>query len=344
MNKKTNEKVIQIAVGVTSISLLFVAGFLYINYASNNTLTSNSGLERTVSGALTLGAYQATSAPDPTPYSSSSPYPSPTSSAYSSPTPDPYLTPSPPSTPTSPSNSTPTPVGTTSPTTTPFSTPQSTVTPDPLVVSTPFPSYSPAVKPASTPSTPSTIPSKSPEPSTTPFASDHPTSTPPSPSNNSPQPNSSPPAIPPGQPKISIARTPNSTDNALPGITFSGNTTPGKDVTLTIHSNDIIVVRVVADNQGFWSYLLTYPLEPGDHTLTVSTPDQKGIASTTVKNFFISPVYAASSLNGKSPIPLDPLSLVPQSYMLLFAVVLLLACTATVSIYRHQLREDANSI
>jgi hypothetical protein len=80
---------------------------------------------------------------------------------------------------------------------------------------------------------------------------------------------------------------------------FSGVASPGAEVQITIHS-DPIETKVKASNAGQWSYRPIAPLEPGQHTITVTTKDQFGILKTVSQSFT---VFAEGSQVNQSATP-----------------------------------------
>ncbi len=81
---------------------------------------------------------------------------------------------------------------------------------------------------------------------------------------------------------------------------FKGTALPNEDVTITIHSGEIITTKVTADTSGNWSFRPSSPLSPGQHTITISTTNASGIIQTIQKSFT---VYAAGSQVDQSATP-----------------------------------------
>ena len=83
---------------------------------------------------------------------------------------------------------------------------------------------------------------------------------------------------------------------------FKGTALPNEQVTITIHSTDIITKTVTADANGNWSFRPDQPLTPGQHTITIATTNKSGIIQTIQKSFT---VYAAGTqlAQGASPVP-----------------------------------------
>lgn len=89
---------------------------------------------------------------------------------------------------------------------------------------------------------------------------------------------------------------------------FKGKATPNEDVEITIHSDDNISARVVADQNGNWTYRPDTSLTPGTHTITIKTKDSFGILKTITQQFT---VYAAGSQVGESATPSATLTPTP---------------------------------
>ncbi|MGH2565047.1 MAG: Ig-like domain-containing protein, partial [Ginsengibacter sp.] len=117
----------------------------------------------------------------------------------------------------------------------------------------------------------------------------------------------------------------NSTESATPNIltpkidqefrdqqpTFQGTALPNTDVELTIQSDQEITTTVQSDANGQWKYRPDTALSPGNHTLTVKTPDASGILRTLTQSFtvfaqgsqFTEPSISPSSTPTASPTP-----------------------------------------
>lgn len=68
--------------------------------------------------------------------------------------------------------------------------------------------------------------------------------------------------------------------------TFRGKAVPSEEVTITIESTPI-TTTVTADKNGNWSYRPSTPLEPGEHTITITTKNQFGILQKITKTFTV---------------------------------------------------------
>lgn len=68
---------------------------------------------------------------------------------------------------------------------------------------------------------------------------------------------------------------------------FKGTALPNAAVAITINSDTQIDTTVTADSNGNWQYRPTEPLDPGDHTVTIKTPNASGIMQTITNNFTV---------------------------------------------------------
>lgn len=94
---------------------------------------------------------------------------------------------------------------------------------------------------------------------------------------------------------------------------FTGTAAPGSSVTVVIHSDEKIQTTIKADATGTWTFRPSTPLSPGQHTITITAPDQFGILRTIVQSFT---VYAAGSQVNQSATPsatLTPTSIPTQT-------------------------------
>ncbi|HEX8932398.1 MAG TPA: Ig-like domain-containing protein, partial [Patescibacteria group bacterium] len=73
---------------------------------------------------------------------------------------------------------------------------------------------------------------------------------------------------------------------------FKGKAVPNANVTITINSTQTITSTVQTDANGNWQYRPDIPLDPGTHTITMSTLDASGLIKTISQSFT---VYAAGS-------------------------------------------------
>lgn len=81
---------------------------------------------------------------------------------------------------------------------------------------------------------------------------------------------------------------------------FNGTASPNSQVTVTIHSDEKITATVKTSANGTWTYRPTQQLSPGQHTITITAPDQFGILRTIQQSFT---VYAAGSQVNQSATP-----------------------------------------
>lgn len=68
---------------------------------------------------------------------------------------------------------------------------------------------------------------------------------------------------------------------------FKGTAAPNSTVTISIHSDAAVTTQITADSNGNWIYRPSTPLQPGQHTITITTPDQYGILHTLTQNFTV---------------------------------------------------------
>ena len=73
---------------------------------------------------------------------------------------------------------------------------------------------------------------------------------------------------------------------------FKGTAQPNETVSIVIHSNEQIKTQVTTDANGNWSFRPTSALSPGEHTISITSPDASGILRTITQTFTI---YAAGS-------------------------------------------------
>jgi len=96
--------------------------------------------------------------------------------------------------------------------------------------------------------------------------------------------------------------TPEKPDQSFtdPQPLFKGTAPPNEEVTITIHSDDVITKTVTADSNGNWSFRPSTPLSPGQHTITITTKNQYGVLQTIERSFT---VYAAGTQIDQSTTP-----------------------------------------
>lgn len=85
---------------------------------------------------------------------------------------------------------------------------------------------------------------------------------------------------------------------------FEGHALPNSFITLYIYSSLPIIVTTKVDANGYWSYVLSKPLEAGEHEIYVAVTDNAGkiIAKSEPKPFFILAAQAVSAADFmKSP-------------------------------------------
>lgn len=71
---------------------------------------------------------------------------------------------------------------------------------------------------------------------------------------------------------------------------FRGAAVPGKTVTITIQSPQLIQTQIVADETGFWTFRPDTPLSAGKHTITIETVDKFGIIKKVTQAFTVFPL------------------------------------------------------
>lgn len=81
---------------------------------------------------------------------------------------------------------------------------------------------------------------------------------------------------------------------------FKGTASPGANINIIINSDNQIQATAKANSNGVWTYRPTTPLSPGEHTLTVTAPDQYGILQRFTQKFT---VYAAGTQVSESATP-----------------------------------------
>lgn len=68
---------------------------------------------------------------------------------------------------------------------------------------------------------------------------------------------------------------------------FTGTAPPGGTIEIVIESSHEIKATVKADSSGRWSYRPEQPLEPGEHTITITTRDEAGIVQKVLQSFVV---------------------------------------------------------
>lgn len=68
---------------------------------------------------------------------------------------------------------------------------------------------------------------------------------------------------------------------------FSGKALPNQKVTVEIHSDTVVTGSVTSNASGQWTYRPTTKLSPGQHTLTITTPDASGILRSIQQSFTV---------------------------------------------------------
>lgn len=78
---------------------------------------------------------------------------------------------------------------------------------------------------------------------------------------------------------------------------FKGTALPNQAIQISIHSDQAINATVTSDGYGNWTYRPDSSLEPGTHTISITTKDTFGILKTITQQFT---VYASGSQVGES--------------------------------------------
>lgn len=81
---------------------------------------------------------------------------------------------------------------------------------------------------------------------------------------------------------------------------FKGTTVPNATVSIEIHSPTTVEAKTQADTKGVWTYRPKEALAPGDHTITITAPDQFGILKTIKQSFT---VYASGTQVNQTATP-----------------------------------------
>ena len=69
--------------------------------------------------------------------------------------------------------------------------------------------------------------------------------------------------------------------------TFSGTAAPNTQVTISIHSANVISTGVTANQYGYWQYIPAANLSPGQHTITITALDSLGLPHTLSSTFYV---------------------------------------------------------
>lgn len=79
------------------------------------------------------------------------------------------------------------------------------------------------------------------------------------------------------------------TDSKLndPRPTFKGTGIPGEVVQITVQSDQNFSASVIVGKDGRWSWSPPENLEPGNHTVTIATPDSSGQTKSISQNFLV---------------------------------------------------------
>jgi hypothetical protein len=87
---------------------------------------------------------------------------------------------------------------------------------------------------------------------------------------------------------------------------FFGKGPKGEEITITVHSDQVVTQTVDIPNTGSWSWSPLTALSEGAHSITISWIDTSGITRSLTKNFVVqageAPAFVASP-SGKSPTP-----------------------------------------
>lgn len=87
---------------------------------------------------------------------------------------------------------------------------------------------------------------------------------------------------------------------------FTGTAPPGRSVEITINSSHQIKTTVKTDSSGRWTYRPAKPLEPGNHTITITTRDEAGITRTILQSFVVNAQgsqFTEPSVSPEEPTP-----------------------------------------
>lgn len=116
-------------------------------------------------------------------------------------------------------------------------------------------------------------------------------------------------------PKITVPKEAQSFKDLQP--VFSGKALPDKEVVVTIQTQGVIEATVQSDANGNWEFRPTLPLDPGNHTITIKSPDEQGILQSVSQSFtvfaqgsqFIEPSISPPVL--PTPLPASPSASLP---------------------------------
>ncbi len=118
--------------------------------------------------------------------------------------------------------------------------------------------------------------------------------------------------LPTGNPQIIVPNTNEEFSDQKP--LFKGTASPGASVKVIIHSPTEIQGDAKADANGTWVYQPPDNLPPGQHTISITAPDQSGVLKTITQSFT---VFAAgtevnqSATPSATPIVVTPIPTIP---------------------------------
>lgn len=84
--------------------------------------------------------------------------------------------------------------------------------------------------------------------------------------------------------------------------TFTGTGVANQTVTIEIHSPTVIKDTVKTDAKGMWKYRPSQALAPGEHTITITTKDAKGLLKTITQSFTVYAEGSQSTQPSVSPV------------------------------------------
>lgn len=97
---------------------------------------------------------------------------------------------------------------------------------------------------------------------------------------------------------------------------FFGKGPQGQNLTIQIHSDQVVTGSVVVPKTGSWSYTVPSNLTPGNHTITVSWVDTTGITRSLTRSFIVQaaevPAFTASG-SGSVATPTPSPTIAPTS-------------------------------
>lgn len=93
-----------------------------------------------------------------------------------------------------------------------------------------------------------------------------------------------------------------------------GIASPGAEVKIIIHSEDLVEDKIVADKNGNWTYRPKVSLAPGEHSVSIITRNKAGILKTITQSFIVyaSGTQIALATPSAAPIPSNSSTPAPQ--------------------------------